>query len=154
MVPHRRRYLAISMVWLGTCISCALAIVYFYNPLRGHDLYPLGNREQVIAARTAVIATLVSLWAIWIGTKQECRLTTAFCRTGLGVQISLTLFAVAGWQSPPSLNLIFPSTFFAKYNWLTFIFQVAPATAIAASLLLYLSFKRNPQIARPSTKHS
>jgi hypothetical protein len=147
IVPHRRRYLAASAVLLGTCASCASAIVYFYNLLHGHDLYPLGgNREQGVAAlRTAVIASLVSLWAIWIGTRQEYRLAVVFLRTGLAVQVCLTLFALAGWQSPSWLGPIFPSTFFAEFNWLTFIFEVAPATAIAASLLLYLSFRWNPR---------
>lgn len=146
--PNRRRYITALTVWLGTCVSCALAIVYFYSLLRGHDIYPIGrNRGQCLAAaRTAVIATIFSLWAIWIGTKQECRRRMALWRTGLGIQISLTLFATAGWQITKSLDLqiattldlIFPSTFFAEYNWLTFILEVAPATAVAAAVLLYL----------------
>ncbi len=64
-------------------------------------------------------------------------------RTGLGIQISLTLFAIAGWQITTSLDLIFPSTFFAEYNWLTFILEVAPATAVAAAVLLYLCSGRS-----------
>lgn len=153
MVPDHRRFLTASGVWLGTFVCCVLAIVGFYGLLHGHDVYPHGgNREQAIAAtRTGAIATFASLWAILIGTSQQPRLTTALWRTGLATQISLTLFAIAGWQSQPSLNLIFPSTFFAEYNWLTFIFQVAPATAIAASFLLYLSYRQNDRIARPST---
>lgn len=153
MVSDRRRFLTACGVWLGTFVCCALAIVRFYGLLHGHDVYPLGgNREQAIAAvRTGLIATFASSWAIWIGTSQRSRLTTALWRTGLATQISLTLFAIAGWQSPPSLDLIFPSTFFAEYNWLTFIFQVAPATAIAASFLLYLSYRQNQRIAKPST---
>jgi hypothetical protein len=147
MVPHRQRYLAVSAIWLGTCTSCALAIVCFYDLLRGHNLYPLGGgpAQSIAAMKTAVIATLVSSWAIWIGTGQECRLPMAFWRTGLAVQGSLTLLGVAGWQSPASLDFIFPSTFFAEFNWVTFIFEVAPVTAIAASLLVYLSFRWKPR---------
>jgi len=115
-----------------------LAIIYFYGLLRGADIYPLGgNREQgIAAARTAFSATVVSSWAIWIATKQGLRLTTALWRLGLGIQISLTLLAIAGWQSASRLGLIFPSTFFAEYNWLTFILEVAPATSVAAALLV------------------
>ena len=61
-IPNRGRYLTISTLWLGTCVSCILAIVYFYGLLRGTDIYPLGgNREQgIAAARTAVFAAVVS----------------------------------------------------------------------------------------------
>jgi len=134
----RWRFITVSTAWLGTCVSCVLAIVYFYGLLRGADIYPLGgDREQgIAAARTAVFATVVSFWAIWIATKPGVRLTTALWRVELGIQISLTLFAIAGWQSASRLDLIFPSTFFAEYNWLTFILEVAPATSVAAALLV------------------
>lgn len=134
----RRRLVTVLTASLGTCVSCALAIIYFYGLLRGADIYPLGgNREQgIAAARTAFSATVVSSWAIWIATKQGLRLTTALWRLGLGIQISLTLLAIAGWQSASRLGLIFPSTFFAEYNWLTFILEVAPATSVAAALLV------------------
>jgi hypothetical protein len=36
-------------------------------------------------------------------------------------------------------EFIFPSTFFAEYNFLTFIFEIAPTTALAATLLFAFS---------------
>jgi hypothetical protein len=60
---------------------------------------------------------------------------------GFATQLSLTLYAILGWQPVSDrlgpINIFFPSTFFAEYNWLTFIFEVAPLTSIASSLLLY-----------------
>lgn len=38
-------------------------------------------------------------------------------------------------------DLIFPSTFFAEFNFLTFIFQVAPVVAIAEGILLYFALR-------------
>ena len=60
-------------------------------------------------------------------------------RTGLPTLVSLALFSIAGCQGNLGQfsNFFFPSTFFAEYNFLTFIFEIAPTTSIAASLLLY-----------------
>lgn len=130
------RYVVITIAWLCTWICCTLAIVYFYglsgngvvDPFRSHF-------EEVVAAlQTALVATLASSWAIWFGAKQKRSLVMAMLRTGFATQVSLTFYGIADWRSPSSLNFIFPSTFFAEYNWLTFIFEVAPVTSTAAIL--------------------
>lgn len=134
----------IAIAELGTCLCCALAIVFYFGLLGAGTVDPFRSHfEQGIAAlRTAFIATSVSLWAIFFGSKGKHRFAVVMLRTGLAMQFSLTLYALLGWRSPSSLNLIFPSTFFAEYNWLTFIFEVAPTTATAAGLLSALCLRR------------
>lgn len=131
------RYLAFASIWAGTCISCALAIIYFFGLLGAGTVDPFRNHfEQGMAAlRTALVATLAPSSAIWLGATRKRGLAIVILRTGLVMQIALTLYALLGWRSPSFLNIIFPSTFFAEYNWLAFIFEVAPATSVAAGLL-------------------
>jgi hypothetical protein len=135
-----------AIAWLGTCLCCALAIVYFYGLLGTATVDPFKDHlDQVItASRTALIATLASSWAIWFGARPRHSLWMAALRTGFATQISLTLYALLGWRSPSFLNVIFPATFFAEYNWLTFILQVAPVTAIASGILSYLTLRSAP----------
>jgi hypothetical protein len=148
------RYVPITAALSGTFISCALAIACFYGLWSKEIIYPFGNHseEVVTVLCTATIATLVSSWAIWIGTSRKRSLAMTLLRTGLPIQASLTLYAMVGlrmaitWNSS-HVNLVFPSTFFSEYNWLTFIFEVAPVTSIGASLLLYGSFS-GPAVAR------
>jgi hypothetical protein len=142
-----RRYLLIATVWVGTCICCAVAMIYFYSLLESGILYPFHSKfeECVVSSRTALFATLVSSWAIWLGAKPKRSIVMALLLTGFATQLSLTLYAVVGWEPISSwlghVDFIFPSTFFAEYNWLTFIFEVAPVTSIAACLLLFSSLK-------------
>lgn len=146
------RFGPVAIAGLGTCLCCALAIVFYFGLLRAGTVDPFRSHfEQVVAAlRTALVATVASLWAILFGLRGKHRLAIAMLRTGLAMQFSLTLYALLGWRSPSSLNLIFPSTFFAEYNWLTFIFEVAPTTAIAASLLSVLCHRRLVPLAKNS----
>jgi len=128
-------------------------MIYFYGLFGAGIIYPFRNHfEQGIAVfRTALTATILSSWAIWFGARGKGELGSILLKTGLATQASLTLYAIVGlqvaiadWRSP--LDLIFPATFFAEYNWLTFILEVALVTSVAASLLLYLFLRRGPQI--------
>lgn len=148
----RSRYIAIAATWLGACLFCIVAMIYFYGLFGAGIIYPFRNHsEQGFAVfRTAVTATIVSSWAIWLGARGRRGLGSILLRTGLATQASLALYAIVGlrmatadWRSP--LDFIFPATFFAEYNWLTFILEVAPVTSVAASLLLYLISRREPQ---------
>ncbi len=65
-------------------------------------------------------------------------------RVGVPIQIFLSIYAIVGLQLRGKQELIFPSTFFAEYNWLTFILEVAPTVSVATSLLLFLSQKIGP----------
>ena len=105
------------------------------DPFRTH------LEQNIAALRTALFATLACSPVLWFGAKQARSFPTAILKTGIATQVLLTLYALAGWQSPGILNLIFPSTFFAEYNWLTFIFEVAPVTAITAGLIQLTQFK-------------
>lgn len=144
------RWGAILTVLFGTSIACALAIHHFYG-LHGVDtLWPYKNLLQQYLAilRTALIAVSASSWAIWFGARRgRSPRTFALC-AALGTLITLVLYGVAGcagvlggnyhnafwnWAS----DFIFPSTFFAEFNFLTFIFEIAPTTAVAELILLY-----------------
>jgi hypothetical protein len=71
---------------------------------------------------------------------------------GAGVLVAQALYGIAGcggvlgegltigsWSI--STDFLFPSLYFAEFNFLTFIFEVAPITAIAAGLLTYISLR-------------
>jgi len=127
-------------------MCCALAIIYFYSLLTAGVLYPFKSHfEQVVSGlRTAVFATLAASWAIWLGMRGKRSLSITMLKAGVATQASFTVFAVIGLRvaiaslrSP--LDLVFPSTFFDEYNWLTFILEVAPVTSATAGVLLYLS---------------
>ncbi|MGB6932667.1 MAG: hypothetical protein WBD91_07805 [Acidobacteriaceae bacterium] len=86
--------------------------------------------------------------AIWFGVRKERRAAIIALRTGLASLFTLTIYGIAGcggvlggnlniggWHL--STDVVFPSTFFSEYNWLTFIFEVGPATSLFSALLLY-----------------
>lgn len=132
------------MAWIGIYVCCGLAIICCYGLLSAGTLYPFKSHlEQIAAAaRTAATATLTSVWVLWLGGTRKRNIATLLLRTGFGVWASLALYAIVGFRVSgwgTWLDLIFPSTFFAEFNWLTFIFEVAPVTALAASLFLNMS---------------
>jgi|SRR5581483_2962252 len=148
---YRRGVLSALTLWLGTGFSCGLAIVYFYSLF--HSIrYPFeGPSQQILVAfRTALIATFSSTVVVWFAAGRKERTRTVTLRTALATQATLTLFAVIGFRLAIRDKTIsggdcaFPSTFFAEYNWLTFILDVAPLTSIAAALLMCLC----PRISR------
>jgi hypothetical protein len=149
------RCASIVAVLLGTCLGCALAIHYFYG-LNGADpLWPFKSffEQDVAILRTAVIGTIASSWAIWFGARRGRNPRSFALWAGLGVLFTSILYGWAGcggvlggdskivvWNEVT--EFIFPSTFFAEYNFLTFIFEIAPTTALAATLLLFAFSKR------------
>ena len=142
--PRSLRCLHLAVVWMGTCICCALAMIYFYCLWDTGAIYPFkSHADQGIAVvLVASAATLSSSWAIWFGEGRKRSLTMIMLRTAAATQASLTVYAIVGMQVSTgnwTLDLIFRSTFFAEYNWLTFILEVAPVTSIAAGALLLLS---------------
>lgn len=129
---------------IGTSLCCALAMVCFYGLWGTGTIYPFKTySEQVVAVfLTALAATLSSSGAIWLSTRRKRSLTMMMLRTAAATQASLTVYAIVGMQVATAnwpFDLIFRSTFFAEYNWLTFILEVAPVTSIAAGTLLLLS---------------
>ena len=63
--------------------------------------------------------------------------------------MTLVLYGIAGcggvlggdWKNAywnGASNFIFPSTFFSEFNFLTFIFEIAPTTAVAQFVLLHI----------------
>jgi len=143
------RGVRIAFVWTGTYVCCALAIIYFYDMFGAAPDYLLGtySRQIVVVLRTALVATLLSSWAIWFGTNQKHSVVVSMLQTGFATLITLALYGTVGfggflggrlWRL--SGDLIYAKALFTETNFLTFIFEIAPATSLAASLLLYLSF--------------
>lgn len=150
------RYICGALAWIGTWICCTLAMMYFYSlsGTRTVDPFKSHFEQSVAVVRTAFAATLVVSWAIWLGVRRKSSFLVAVLKTGSAVEASLILYAIVGlrvavadWRSP--LDLVFPSTFFAEYNWLTFILEVAPVTAIGASLLSYFPFRPTKREVSP-----
>jgi hypothetical protein len=141
------RYILVGAVSLGTWVFCALAMFYFYGLFESGVLDRFHGKleECIVVSRTALFATLVALWAIWMGAKPKNGRGMALLQTGLATQLSLTLYALVGWEPISDwlghVGFIYPSTFFAEYNFLTFILEVAPVTSIATSLLLFCGLK-------------
>jgi hypothetical protein len=160
-IGRAARIFGIALPLIGSCISCAMAIVHFYG-LHGATLWPYKRQyeQNVVIFRTALIATLLSSWTVWFGARKKHRFATVMLRAGLASQVTLTLYGIAGcggvlggdyhaafWRR--SSDFIFPSTFFAEYNFLTFIFQVAPVMAIVEGFILFLSLRCTDLIAPP-----
>jgi hypothetical protein len=128
---------------IGTFLFCAIAVVYFYGLQNGRTLDPFRNYSEELTAvlRTAPASSVLSSWGVWVALRGKRNFWSVLLRMGFATQLSLTLYAILGWQPVSDrlgpINIFFPSTFFAEYNWLTFIFEVAPLTSIASSLLLY-----------------
>jgi hypothetical protein len=149
------RCVSILAVLLATCVGCALAIHYFYGLHGAATLWPYKSlfEQDVAIARTAAIGTVASSWAIWFGARRGRNTRSFALWAGLGILVTLVLYGWAGcggvlggdsrivaWNEVT--EFVFPSTFFAEFNFLTFIFEIAPVTALAEVLLLYLFSKR------------
>jgi hypothetical protein len=132
-----------------------LAIHYFYGLHGSATLWPYKSlfEQDVAILRTAVIGTVASSWAIWFGLKQGRSVRGFVVRACLGTLLTFVLYGVAGcggvlgggsgiagWRK--ACEFFFPSTFFAEYNFLMFIFEFAPSSALASALLLYVFSKR------------
>jgi hypothetical protein len=143
----RSRYFAIAITVIGTFAVFALALIYFFDLHWTNPGYPITSRfEQGFdVVRTALIATLLSSWAIWLGTKVRNEFGMVMLCTGLGTLVSLIIYAILGCRGISGTwifyDLIFPSEFFAEFNFFTVMLEVAPVTSIAASLLLYCSLR-------------
>jgi hypothetical protein len=104
--------------------------------------------QRIAILRIALIGALASSWAIWFGARLGRNPRTFALWAALGTLITLVLYGIAGcggvlggnyenayWNG--ASDFIFPSTFFAEFNFLTFIFEIAPTTAVAEFILLY-----------------
>ena len=149
------RCVAALIACIGAFAACVGAMFHFYGLHGEATLYPYKtqNEQTIVILRTALIATIASSWAIWIGVQRRGRPEIAALWVGVGTEISLTLYGVAGCggvlgegialgRRHLSTNFFFPSLFFSEFNFLTFIFQVAPVTAAAAGLIVYLFVRR------------
>ena len=141
-----RRWLSIAGTWTVAFGVCAISISYFYGFLGPDVLFPFKTQpeELMAAVRTALVATAISVWAIWFGAKSRGGIPAILLWTGLGIQATLTLYSILGLQicisiASANTELFFSGTFFSEFNWLTFIFEVAPATALSACLLLFIT---------------
>jgi hypothetical protein len=141
-----RRWVSIAGTWAVASGICAIAISYFYGLLGPGILFPFKTHaeEMMAATRTALAATSISVWAIWFGSRSRGGISANLLWAGLGVQATMTLYSILGLQvcisvDSISTELFFPSTFFAEFNWLTFIFEIAPVTALSSCLLLLMT---------------
>jgi len=128
---------------MGTFAICAGSIYHFYDLHGQGTLYPYKTQAQQTIAilRTALIATLASFWPIWFATRQIRNPGKAVLWSGAGTLIALVLYGIAGCGGVlgGDMEVLFPSLFFSEFNFLTFIFGVAPATAISTGLIVYSS---------------
>jgi hypothetical protein len=142
------QFTAIIITMIGTFIVFALALIYFFDWHWTNPDFPLRSYSEKIfpILITSLIATLLAIVPIWLGAMGRHKFGMIFLRTGLALQASLTLYAMAGCQGVLGgyehiSSHIFPSTFFAEYNFFTVMLEVAPVTSIAPSLLLYGTIK-------------
>ena len=145
---------SILAVLFGTCMGCALSIHYFYGLRGAATLWPYKSlvEQDAVILRTAALGTLASSWAIWFGASIARNPRMSVLWTALGTLITLVVYGIlgcggvlggdskiAGWNAV--VDFTFPSTFFAEYNFLIFIFEIAPITALAETILLLLFSK-------------
>ena len=150
-----RRFAAVALL-LGTCLSCAFAIFHFYD-LYGRTLvlFKSSAEQNIEIVRTALIGTIASSWAIWLGVGRAHSFRGAALRSGLGTLVSFAFYGFAGCGGVlggdfkmaglhGSTDFLFPSAFFSEFSFLTFIFEVAPSVAIAQIPLIYLCTRFMP----------
>ena len=143
-----QRAIFVAVILAGTCVCCSGAIFYFYGLHGAATLYPYKSQfeQDIVVFRTALIATVASSWAIWFGKWRGHGPGIVMLRNGLATLLTLVLYGVAGCGGVlggvhGSTFFIFPSTFFSEFNFLTFIFEVAPTVAVAEALLAGLCSK-------------
>jgi hypothetical protein len=141
-------------VWVGSCVCCAISIPHIYGLHGAATLYPYGSvgEQSIDIWRASAIATFFS--SCLVGFVLQRRLNEA--KTALlacaGTFLVLALYGFAGCQGVlgesltvghlrVSTELLFPALIFSEFNFLTFIFEVAPITAFVAAVLAYLSLK-------------
>ena len=143
-LPSRRVIIATVSCYL----FCVVSIVCFYSLLSSSLRYPFltYSDEALAVCVTAAIAILVILPSLLFSGHMRLSFMSTVLRIGICDQLLLTLYAVAGWPAPTTP--VNPSTFFSEYNWLTFIFGVAPMTALAAGALSYYLHKGDEEVDR------
>ncbi|MGO9775354.1 MAG: hypothetical protein ACLPM3_02065 [Terracidiphilus sp.] len=146
--------ISLVSVWVGSCVFCAISIPHLYGIHVADILYSYGSVGAVNLAiwRACAIATFFS--TCLVGLALQRRLSAA--KTGLlawaATFLGLALYGFAGCGGVLgegltvghlhiSMDPLFPSLIFAEFNFLTFMFEVAPLTAIVAAVIAYLSLK-------------
>jgi len=157
MQRERKQYkeaIVALAVWLASCAFCASTMMYFYGLSHSETvLYPFNSRSEQTTAvwQTAGEAMLCSSWTIWLSLNRKRNPISTAIGAAIGTGLSLSVFAVVGLQSclsgwHPFFHVIFRSTFFAEYNWLTFILEVAPATSCFVGLLLFWFTRKKSEV--------
>jgi hypothetical protein len=159
------RWLVTAIVTAGSFAICLVAIHEFYGLHGEATLYPYTSPSEQwrVIARVALLATTGIFWSIFLGTQGRYAPRTAAMWTGVGALATLTLYGVLGcggvlgndltvgsWHG--STEFFFPSLVFSEFNFLTFIFEVAPTTAGTASLLVLVS-RISMQLAATRSAH-
>lgn len=131
-------WLIAALITAATWLCCAISILYFYGLTGEPALYPFQSYigEILAVIRTSLMATVLSLGVVWIGSHRGDSPKKALLLAGVYFQASLSVYALAGWYF--HTTWLTPSTFFAEYNFLTFALEVAPTTSAAGVVLLYL----------------
>lgn len=141
-------------VWVGSCICCAISIPHIYSLHGAATIYPYGSvgEQRMAIWRASAIATFFS--TCLVGFVLQRKFNGA--KTGLLAWpvtfLGLALYGFAGCGGVLGEGLtvghlhistdpLFPSRIFAEFNFLTFVFEVAPITAFVAGVLAYLSLK-------------
>jgi hypothetical protein len=141
-------------VWVASCIFCAMSIPNIYGLHGAATIYPYGSvGEQRIAFwRASAIATFFSTCLVGFVLQRRFKETKTVLLAWVGTFLGLSLYGIAGGQGflvgsitaghlHTLTRLLFPSRIFSEFNFFTFIFEVAPLTAIVAALITYLSLK-------------
>jgi hypothetical protein len=117
-------------------LSSAALIAAAYDLFKAPPPFPFRDyRQEVVAVfHVALVSTCFLSWIIFSGSS-GVRSFTSLLVAILKAQASLTIYGLLGWRLPSTW--INPSTFFAEYNWLTFILEVSPPLSIISGMLLF-----------------
>jgi hypothetical protein len=109
--------------------------------------YPLPSiRDQIELAAAISISTVLLSFVSWIAPVMHARRMSylkACLIAGFGTEMLLALRALLSsqvlfdWNSKSFFidHFVSPSTMFAEYNWLTYVFEVGPLISLMAALL-------------------
>ena len=141
-------YVRIAGVAFVSWLIFVAAFTYFYDLTLDPPRYPYRDvhSEAIGVCIVALFGILCSGWTWFLASRTSRKLTfaRALLLCGLGTLVSLYGFTFIGIQLAQTTRAF--DIFFAEYNFLTFLFEVAPCVSILAAGLAFLFLQNKTRL--------
>lgn len=146
--PYSSRVAWLFAICLSVALWCwSLGVTVWAYALTDGPYYPLPSvRYQIELAAAISVSTVLLSFVTWVAPVMYARRMSylkACLIAGFGTEMLLALRALLSsqvffdWKSQSYFidHFVSPSTLFAEYNWLTYVFEVGPLISLMAALL-------------------